>query len=469
MRGGTCKDCHDAHDAVRIRASPSRIRGRVVNVSVTTTELAAQVSSAHASGTALRIVGGGSWLNAGRPCEGETLHVGACAGIVEYVPGDLTLTARAGTTLAELNASTAAHGQWLALDPAADGRATIGATIATASDGPLAMSMGRVRDLVLGLECISGTGEVIRAGGRVVKNVAGFDLVRLHTGAWGTLGVITEVSIRLRARPDVDRAYVIGGDARASLESRLAPLVDLPIAPLALELLGSALAQALDVHDDMCLLVRLAGNDDRVRAQEAALQALGDVREVPVSTFDRLSTLEPHNAFVARITHEPTRFADTWRLVSEHLDASEYWQPLTRGSVTRGLVRVVIPVAEGEGEPATPVANDGATRMARAHATSAATTSATRAHATSTATTSATRAHATDWPAFVRGIAPPGAHVAWERLPAEAWEHVPSSVSDKLSMGLRRALDPAHILNRGLLGEPDAVQASVKRQVRRGK
>ena len=404
------------------------------------TQIATQVARAHASRTPLRIVGGGSWLNAGRPCEGETLHVGECAGIVEYVPGDLTLTARAGTTLAELNACTAAHGQWLALDPAADARATIGATIATASDGPLAMSMGRVRDIVLGLECISGTGEIIRAGGRVVKNVAGFDLVRLHTGAWGTLGVVTEVSVRLRARPDVDRAFVIAVDARRSLELRLAPLAHLPIAPLALELLSSALAQALDVHDDMCLLVRLSGNDERVHAQSAELQTLGDVREVPVSTFERLSTSGPANALAARVTHAPTQFAHTWRHVSEHLDASGCLQPLLQGSVTRGLVRVVIPAAEGEGEPAPPAENDGARRGIRENATDV-------------GTPRGTRALATHWPEFVRRIAPPGAHVAWERLPDHAWAHVPSAVNDTLSAGLRRALDPAHILNRGLLGE----------------
>ncbi len=383
---------------------------------VTAADLAANVASAHASCTPLRIVGGASWLDAGRPCTGDMLNVGEYAGIVEYVPGDLTLTARAGTTLADLNAITAEHGQWLALDPAADARATLGATVATASDGPLAISMGRVRDLVLGLECITGKGEITRAGGRVVKNVAGFDLVRLHTGAWGTLGVITEVTVRLRARSDVDRAFVIAGDARASLESRLAPLADLPIAPLALELLSGALAHALGLHDGICLLVRLAGNEERVAAQASSLQALGDVREVPVNTFERLAALEPSRAVAARITHMPTQFAGTWRHVMQHLDAFECWQPLVRGSVTRGLVRVVIPLADDV--PSLPAQrSEGFTS------------------------------------AFVQRIAPPGAHAAWERLPAEAWAFVESAVNDRLSMGVRRALDPAHILNRGVFGE----------------
>lgn len=376
-------------------------------------DLAAQIGDAHASSTPLRVVGGGTWLNAGRPCDGEPLRIGAYDGIVEYVPGDLTLTARAGTTLKSLEALTAQHGQWLALDPVAAPNATIGATVATASDGPLAASMGRVRDTVLGLECITGTGEIIRAGGRVVKNVAGFDLVRLQTGAWGTLGVITEVTVRLRARPQADRAFVIRSDARSSYESRLSALVDLPIAPLALELLSAPMAIALGVHDGVCLLVRIAGNSDRVQAQQEALSAAGDAGEVPLDVFDRLSEAESEDALVARISHLPTHLAGTWHHVMMHLDGFQCWQTRMRATLSRGVVRVVIPAGD-EG---------------------------------------AQQARSADWPGFVRRIAPPGGHVTWERLPAAAWPHVECAVGDRLSAGLRRALDPAHILNRGLLGE----------------
>ena len=125
------------------------------------------------------------------------------------MPGDLTLTARAGTTLAEIERATAAERQLLALDPYGTARGTIGATIATASAGPLAHAFGTPRDLVLGLEFVTGDGAVIRAGGRVVKNVAGFDLTRLLTGAWGTLGVITEVSVRLRALPEMEESVAL--------------------------------------------------------------------------------------------------------------------------------------------------------------------------------------------------------------------------------------------------------------------
>lgn len=377
-------------------------------------ELTERIAHARATQTPLRIRGGGSWLRAGRPCDGELLNVGALTGVIDYEPGDLTLTAYAGTTLQELDRITGAERQWLALDPHAAPDATLGATIATASDGPLANTFGRVRDLVLGLECITGAGERVRAGGRVVKNVAGFDLVRLHTGAWGTLGVITEVTMRLRARPEQDRVFVICTDDRSSLEHRLAPLADLPIAPLALELVNATLAAALGLEPRLALLVRLGGNAERVHAQRAALDALGDVVEVGHETLRALTAAEPADHLVARVTHERSRLTDTWRHVAEFCDVHALWQPKLRASVRRGLVRVSIPV-DHERTP-----------------------------------------HIGDWATFVRTITPHGGHVAWEQLPAEAWPHVPCAVADSISTGLRRALDPAHILNRGLLGEPMA-------------
>jgi len=152
----------------------------------------------HENREPFRIVGNGTWLGAGRPVPASRhLSVQPITGVVEYVPGDLTMTVRAGTRHAELDAITRREGQWLGLDPVMCAGGTIGATIATASAGPLVHSIGAVRDIVLGLETVAGNGIVSRGGGKVVKNVAGYDLVRLHTGAFGTLGIITEVSLRL--------------------------------------------------------------------------------------------------------------------------------------------------------------------------------------------------------------------------------------------------------------------------------
>ena len=164
-------------------------------------EISAAVHDAASDRTGLRIVGRGTWLDAGSPVSASVqLPLADDHGIVAYVPDDLTVTARAGTTLRDLNETLGAHDQWIALDPDGGPDVTIGATVATCSYGPAAAFFGTPRDQVLGMTVVLGTGEVIRVGGRVVKNVAGFDLTRLMIGAWGTLGVITEVTLRVRSR-----------------------------------------------------------------------------------------------------------------------------------------------------------------------------------------------------------------------------------------------------------------------------
>ncbi|HEU5173845.1 MAG TPA: FAD-binding protein, partial [Gemmatimonadaceae bacterium] len=173
--------------------SPARA-GRTVHPAIA--DIADRVRDAHAARAPRRIAGAGTWLDAGQPVNhAERLDVGAARGITEYVPGDLTLTALAGTTLAELHAATRANGQRLTLDPYGTPGGTLGATIATASAGPAAGAFGTPRDITLGLTMVTGTGDIVSAGGRVVKNVAGFDLVRLATGAWGTVGAIVEASV----------------------------------------------------------------------------------------------------------------------------------------------------------------------------------------------------------------------------------------------------------------------------------
>lgn len=164
-------------------------------------EIARAVREAASNRTALRIVGRGTWLDAGSHVAADVqLSLVEDQGVVAYVPDDLTVTARAGTTLNELEETLGAHNQWIALDPEGGGHVTVGATVATCSYGPAAALFGTPRDQVLGMTVILGTGDIIRVGGHVVKNVAGFDLTRLMIGAWGTLGVITEVTLRVRSR-----------------------------------------------------------------------------------------------------------------------------------------------------------------------------------------------------------------------------------------------------------------------------
>lgn len=163
-------------------------------------------------GTALRICGGGTkdFFGPGAPQHaGEPLDMRPLAGIVSYEPSELVVTARAGTPLAELEALLAQHGQSLPFEPprfAGLGSAggTVGGMVAAGLSGPARASAGAVRDYVLGVQIINGRGELLRFGGQVMKNVAGYDVPRLMAGAWGQLGVITEVSLKVLPVPPAE-------------------------------------------------------------------------------------------------------------------------------------------------------------------------------------------------------------------------------------------------------------------------
>lgn len=156
--------------------------------------------------TALRIRGGGTKdFHGGVALQGDVLDTRALTGVVSYEPSELVVTVRAGTPLAELEALLAAQGQCLPFEPPHFGPgATVGGMVAAGLSGPARASVGAVRDYVLGLELINGRAELLRFGGQVMKNVAGYDVSRLMVGAWGTLGVITEVSLKVLPVPPAE-------------------------------------------------------------------------------------------------------------------------------------------------------------------------------------------------------------------------------------------------------------------------
>ncbi len=365
--------------------------------------IAEQVRDAARRGVGLRIAGAGSWLDAGRPVRTvETLSLASHAGVVEYVPGDLTLTARAGTTLREIAEVTRAHGQWLPLDAPGTEDGTIGATIATASWGPLATAFGTPRDHVVGLEFVTGAGDVVRGGGRVVKNVAGFDLVRLNTGAWGTLGAITEVTVRLRALPAAMRALAVAVPDAAGLARALGALRALPASPYACELLNAPLAHALALGTQPTLLVRVGGNAELVRALGDAVLGLDHARAVDESMWARLREVTGGDAWAWRVSRRPSEFPSLWDSVVGALDALP--GALVHASPLRGVVRCLVPRAE----PAAACAAIGGMQPAR---------------------------------------------VIGEVLPDAAWRVLPAPVGDRLSRGIKRAFDPHDVLNPGILGD----------------
>lgn len=175
-----------------------------------TDEIAGRVRQASAAGTPLEILGNATKRFYGREASGEPLAMTRHRGIVSYEPSELVLTARCGTPLAELTAQLAERGQMLAFEPPCfGGEATLGGAIAAGLSGPRRPFTGSVRDTVLGIRLVNGRGEVLQFGGRVMKNVAGYDVSRLMVGALGTLGVLLEVSLKLLPAPQAEQTLTL--------------------------------------------------------------------------------------------------------------------------------------------------------------------------------------------------------------------------------------------------------------------
>jgi glycolate oxidase FAD binding subunit len=173
------------------------------------TELAETIAAASCKGTPLAISGGGSKAFYGREVIGTALDVRGYRGVVAYEPTELVVTVRAGTPLRELTELLATQRQMLAFEPPAFGAgATVGGMVACGLAGPRRPYVGAVRDFVLGVVCINGRGQILRFGGQVMKNVAGFDVSRLMVGALGSLGVLLEVSFKVLPVPAAELTLV---------------------------------------------------------------------------------------------------------------------------------------------------------------------------------------------------------------------------------------------------------------------
>lgn len=196
--------------------------------------------------------------------------------IIEHEPADLVASVEAGASLSGFNAELNRAGQWLPVDPPDDGRASIGGVAATGMSGAQSLGYGRTRGFVIGMRVALADGRIIKAGGRVVKNVAGYDLCKLFVGSYGTLGLILEVTFKLRPLPAQTSTVIATGSLSSLLECarrlRLAQLL-----PVALELLSPRIVNAVlgeTDENDCALLIRFAGNVETVAYQETRAREL---------------------------------------------------------------------------------------------------------------------------------------------------------------------------------------------------
>jgi glycolate oxidase FAD binding subunit len=179
-----------------------------------------RIATAVADGKALRLRGSGTKDFYGEALAGEVLELGAWRGIVDYEPSELVVTVRSGTPLSEVEAALAARDQFLAFEPPSfGGDPTIGGVVAAGLSGPRRMSAGAARDFVLGARLLTAQGELLRFGGQVMKNVAGFDVSRLLCGSLGILGVITEVSLKVLPRSRVEQTVRFELAAASAVDS----------------------------------------------------------------------------------------------------------------------------------------------------------------------------------------------------------------------------------------------------------
>lgn len=321
------------------------------------------VQTALSEGRPLEVVGLGSKRAIGKPVRGEVLDLSALSGILSYDPAELVLTARAGTPLSVIQAAMDAARQHLAFEPFQPGALlgtqdqTLGGMVAAGLAGPRRLQAGSVRDHVLGFQAVSGRGEAFKAGGKVVKNVTGFDLSKVMAGSWGTLAVLTEVTVKTLPRPETVltlAAEMSEVDAATFLARAMGSSA---------EVSGAGIVQGR-------ALVRLEGIAASVAYRAGLIRALAEVREVDSAIWADLrdgAVVADGPGPVWRISCTPSRgpgMVAALRALGP-VDAAYDWQGgliWARTDVSAGQLRAVL--ASHGGGHATLIRGDDALRRA---------------------------------------------------------------------------------------------------------
>lgn len=252
--------------------------------------------------------GAGTFLDAGNAIHSADLILTSrrMTKVVRHEPADLIATAEAGVTLQEFQKHLAAAGQWLPIDPPGGGVVTLGAVVATGANGPHAVAYGPVRSFVIGMHVALADGRRIKAGGKVVKNVAGYDLCKLFTGSYGSLALITELTFKLRPLPAETRTIIATGPRESLLAA--SHRVTKEFHPVAAEIISSRLSKDLQIEiarDQCAVMVRFAGSSRAVITETA--QALKLFRE---DSHHRCATYDEDAAVWVRLSEAASQTSD---------------------------------------------------------------------------------------------------------------------------------------------------------------
>jgi glycolate oxidase FAD binding subunit len=266
--------------------------GRPILSPQTTEEISAIARHANQHNLAIEITGAGTKRGWGNPVAAD-LHLDTTqlTGVLSHSWHDLTATVAAGTPWATMQRALAQHNQQVALDPLWPETATVGGIIATNDSGSLRLKYGSLRDLIIGMTIVLADGTIAKSGGKVVKNVAGYDLHKLMTGAFGTLGIIAEVTFRLHPIPAHTRVWTISSPDAVPIGELMMKVLDSQLTPQAMQIRASSAGFALDVE--------LATLPEVAIRQTEALEQLSQSVKVP-KVFEDRSALTRNRPFEAR-------------------------------------------------------------------------------------------------------------------------------------------------------------------------
>ena len=252
--------------------------------------------------------GNGSKLDWGGLTERINLVVSTqkCDRIIDHAVGDLTVTVEAGVKLADLQATLQAANQFLPIDPIYPQEATIGGIVATADTGSLRHGYGGIRDLILGISFVRADGKIAKGGGRVVKNVAGYDLMKLFTGSHGSLGIISQVTWRTYPLTEASQTIAITGDAQSIAEA-IKQIKNSGLTPTAADLVSVSAISDLELGNNLGLLIRFQTIPESITEQASQVKAIAESLDLTVASYQddaeaqiwqKLSNLTriPHNS-----------------------------------------------------------------------------------------------------------------------------------------------------------------------------